>query len=54
MLAMGVIERCPLPIGFVNETPSTHIGSQVLAEAKIRLGVPVGVLVDLTALAMVQ
>jgi hypothetical protein len=54
MLAVGVAERRPLPIGLVNEAPGTLIGSYVFTESEIPLEVPVGVLVDLTPFASVQ
>ncbi len=54
MLAMRVAERCPLPIGLVDETASALVDGEILAEPQIRLEGPVGVLVDLTALATVQ
>ncbi|SDN45491.1 hypothetical protein SAMN05192554_14110 [Haloarchaeobius iranensis] len=54
MLPMGVAERRPLPIGLVDEAPSTLIDGQILTESEVRLEIPVGVLVDLTPLASAQ
>jgi hypothetical protein len=54
MLPMGVTERCPLPIRFVNEAPSALIDGKGLSKSEIGLEIPVGVLVDLTALTTVQ
>jgi hypothetical protein len=54
MFPMSVAEWCPLSIGLVNEAPGTLIDGKVLSKAEIGLEVPVGVLVDLAALATVQ
>ena len=54
MLAMGVAERRPLPIGLGNEAPSILIDGQILTESEVRLEIPVGVLVDFTSFATVQ
>jgi hypothetical protein len=54
MLAMGVAERRPLPIRLVNEAASAFVDGKVLSKSEIGLEIPVGVLVDLTALTTVQ
>jgi hypothetical protein len=54
VLAMGVLQRRPIPSRLVEEPTSTFVRSQPLAKSEICLQAPVGVLVDLTALATVQ
>lgn len=54
MVALGVAEQRPLSIGLVNEAPSALIDDKVLSKSEIGLEIPVGILVDLTALTTDQ
>jgi len=54
VVAVGVSEWCSIPRGLMNETAGSFVRSQPLAQSEIRLEVPVGVLVYLTAVPTVQ
>jgi hypothetical protein len=54
VVAVGVSEWCSIPRGLMNETAGSFVRSQPLAQPEIRLEVPVGILVYLTAVPTVQ